>query len=1318
MINNLNDGDIVEIQDFDRDDLYYIRCTSGEVTCDVDFIMRISNVPVVLPKEVEAILSKYKAYGEGTLDGSFFYGDDYLYALQTQNKGACRHRRIACFDELKKMNPELHVRMTRNVSHAEIEIKHEGVCVKRDLGGYSSSITIHEPHKPPSMVSQAFSRAQQFFSAQPEVVPPKPLERKKTPMQFDAVFKKVSEQARDVDTYMTRLVRGGSERHHGQLVNVLGPAMLQGFILRAYKQARTENIPIFYIHAPHDFVCSASYIQETTVNTGMLKKGPGGRLHDFLVAMQTHDGPSVLLVNYATFKADDRVRLNALLNKNKRVADKTKLGLRTRVIGVMNTRDPNAYQGNDFISRFRGHVSTCPFDAAVLNQELPALPEIFAADDEHVPEAHVLPLFNTPDWRARLSGRWGLDNKTLLRAPGLLDSVPDNTPVLLDNAPWHDDGFYIFWQMRELDNPSEQPIYQRVGYDWESLCSKVDTPEQDTRAQCFVLNPTRLPFFFQAYTVDTGAHTIAQGKGLLERHQGQAISIYVTRELDKDVWALFLSECQRFDVQVSLFQVARVTLEGGLAACNYPHKLASHDKTHVIRSNDVDFIVDKERQGSPVVIDVSELEGTDLLEKKTAVFEDSDRDDEPGWFIFDERPSYLKQALRDGKHVILKGRFSASLLDALAPFLLERRNSPNAPGYLQCLVESGDTSFYPEVIERLITADEQGGDAPWAELKSRALYSKHHPDADTDDNWAGLKSLPVMQPEVLPEGLNTIEQEAHAFMSQRMAAVEKVISYSKVIFLSGQTGVGKSTFMEKHWKPKGEFFSGMKNFKAWLTSKAAGPKTLFVDEINTLEGDLSLLEDVLLFDGGVFYDGEYHTLTDEHYFVGAGNAFDEGGERMKMPLFEKYGRACLFGPLSCAFVYWHVLYPIFQDSACDTHELYVMMLELYIDIASIPSDKVLMTPRELSSMALFTRSYLEAHPGADVHEVGYYFARKVAASVVPEAHQQAFDAKFKASEFIPEVLPVDASNHVWTKSRTLMREQMDMFLRARDVKRNTTHTNAGLSVCLFEGVSGAGKTDLLDDYLQRIWAFKPPGAGVPHAKTYINMSPTETPENRRMIIRDAYMKGDVLVVDEWNSIDLGEGFLNDLFNQEPEAYGFLIMATQNASSMGGRRDATNPEARRTLKLEIPAYTHDELIEILRVKRPGLSDEIRLGVVEAFERRVEVSKTTHGVNKLTLRELFEAADDVLKADRAIRPLQGMFAAKKLSKEAMPPEASSASYMPSAHCAVGIAAGILVGLAFMGVLSLSLPVIGLLVSLVLVAGYRAVQYSLNTCNINCQ
>ncbi|HBI21069.1 MAG TPA: hypothetical protein DDY37_00520, partial [Legionella sp.] len=187
-----------------------------------------------------------------------------------------------------------------------------------------------------------------------------------------------------------------------KLIDLSSMEAIQAFSLLLLKTCLSTSRPVFYVDTADDLRCQSPYIKYQTNNVGILSAGPGGRLFDFIQsALSNPDSSPVLIVNYAHFKPSEMARFNALLD-DARSADGISLPEKMQIIGLINTSDPNCYEGADFYSRMHQH-ERCPFDTKRLMSALKPLPFIAAHDDM---PAHIIHLFHGADWRERLLGRW------------------------------------------------------------------------------------------------------------------------------------------------------------------------------------------------------------------------------------------------------------------------------------------------------------------------------------------------------------------------------------------------------------------------------------------------------------------------------------------------------------------------------------------------------------------------------------------------------------------------------------------------------------------------------------------------------------------------------------------------------------------------------------------------------------------------------------------------------------------------------------------------------------------------------------------------
>ncbi|MCF6766685.1 hypothetical protein L3V82_12995, partial [Thiotrichales bacterium 19S3-7] len=164
-ISNANYKDI-EIKYSKANNLYYIRSKGKPKSIQLNFILKKDPQPSntsKLPKDVIKYcqyLSSFDSAPEGRSlkmvkkkPGHLFgkawpskssikqpTGRDYLDLMSQQKLGACRHRAVLFKDFMEQKHPEIPTRIVHNDVHAYIEVCHNKVWRKIDLGGYVTKL--------------------------------------------------------------------------------------------------------------------------------------------------------------------------------------------------------------------------------------------------------------------------------------------------------------------------------------------------------------------------------------------------------------------------------------------------------------------------------------------------------------------------------------------------------------------------------------------------------------------------------------------------------------------------------------------------------------------------------------------------------------------------------------------------------------------------------------------------------------------------------------------------------------------------------------------------------------------------------------------------------------------------------------------------------------------------------------------------------------------------------------------------------------------------------------------------------------------------
>lgn len=1036
--------------------------------------------------------------------------------------------------------------------------------------------------------------------------------------------------------------------------------------------------PVFYIDSPDDLVCSAPFVSKKG-QQGKLVPGPGGPLYDFLE--KNKDKAPVLIVNYAHFDADDIVRFNGLLDK-KRHADGTPLPDNALVVGLMNTNKTDCYQGEDFYSRFDA-VSSCPFNETQLVQEKAPLPL--------VAQAHAstrIHLYHAADWKERLLGQWVIHQDQLVYEEGLLQPALQKGHILeIHQGLWTDPQFQHFWQHAVLRGyieyegerlmlPKDLQLVCCEKYDWASLKQHFHGVDAVSPAAP-VLNPSLLADFFRRYHCDTQQHTLDTLAGLIKQQAHKSLEVYLTRALSEDEWAMLLQECQAHDVHLKCCCAPAVILPEPLQPQNKPPQapaalplwdVAQKESTLILESSDPDTTISLLTQGEKdwQVIDVSECQGSDLLTQLRGELKDLK-------LVFTQSTNALLEALDKKQNILLKGQFALELVDALAPLLRQRQNTPQ-PSRLVCV--SQDTSSLHflarqkhevEVLHKrtallaeFFTAAELDKlpQELWAQeslsrLRARLIHQRIYPESNnTDAAWQGLYHLPgtIILGDFQPQRSKQLAQDCN---QQRLDAVNKVLAHAPFVFLTGLTGVGKSTFVEKMLgTPETLLYHGVAQLKAWAQDDSKKRKILFIDEANLSKKQWSEFEGLFNTPPGILIDGHYYPLSPEHKVVFAGNPLHYGDERTLAPFFEHHGNALVFDPLPLELIYEDILKPVFGPYPLPVkHEVLCQpFLEVYRFLCGHSENKVLISPRELQMMALSVLSYAKQQPNPNYLLAAQSYAYQLARPLLPPVHHQAFDAQFKPQKSLPHPACKTSPKFILTPSREPIYQQIEDLLALRQLRQslieeekeaNEAQLYGGLGGLILEGVPGIGKSELVMAALlahgfTQVRDFSThPDKKLP-PKPFYHMSVSMGLEEKKQLLLTAFHEGAVVLIDEINSSPMMEDLLNDLLmgktadKKRPIKPGFMIIGTQNPPSMSGRRQLSPALARRFILMQVPPYTTEEMVQILVIK--GLELQKSRVLVHAYENCLQKAQKESLTPAPTFRDLEKLALYTLQENR--------------------------------------------------------------------------------------
>lgn len=1234
----------VDIQYSKRDNLYYIRKKEGvsqsNQQIEIDFIVKIPKPHKTnLPQDIVDKINQCKNFGKKELPpfSGNLKGEDYLKALIKNEVGACRHRAVVMKHWMQENHPEIPTRVINNDCHSFIELFYNQQWHHYNLGGYPGELKINTLHKRDNDDTEVTVSA--TLNEQGGIVAGSPKQ---------SYFTQAKPEKQPVSSlqYMQSILGSDAKR---QLIKLPDSETISAVRFGLDEYCKNINRPYYYIHSPEDLICSAAFIQRKK-NKGTLVKGPGGPLHDFLI--QHKDANPVIVVNYDLFTPNDIVRFNALLDVNRK-ADGTDLPKEAMVIGLINPDKSNAYNGRDFYSRFDAPPQYCPY-----GKEFFPKPIAISEHKQGNKEPYIIDLFGGNDWEERLLGHWEVSGKQLTFVEGALSkALKENASIQLNNAPWHNERFKRFWQETLFHKqiktryethklPKKFTLSKGEGYPWEQLTKSLNfTPNATITQKTMLLNPTTLSHFLSQYTCDNQTQTIHHDRGLLEQHQGKTIPIYLSAPLSKNSWALLLDTCKKYKVKLNLRIAPEVTLPSEFPEIKpqgFPPNApwfgtTLPNKDFALHTTDVDFTLHQLK--APVMIDVSEIEPGNLLKKIKADFNKDTLD-----FTFTEQEGALLTALEENKTVILHGQFSAELKDSLNALLLHRQHH-NVQG--QIILVSNEPHLSPllTTYEHPVSAEEKKQAIEdqvslfsqtdyehydFVTLQTIQAYHRMHPNEPTNNSWRGMKELPKSVHTPLID-LSQAKLLSEAFMQQRIHAVEKGLEHVPYVFLAGKTGVGKTTFILEQWKSKyPAVHMGEDKMVAWAVDKTPGIKTLFIDEANITKRQWSEFEGLFRTPPGMMINNKYYPLTPEHKVIFAGNPLSYGGERTLPSLFTRHGNSIIFDPIPPAVIYQDVLTPLLKgfDPAIAHPILKVEQI-----LSEFSTDKVLVTPRELSMMALLTVSYCRDYPEGNPLNVANYYAYQIGKHLVPEEHLASFKKQWGEIPTLDRSYDLSPTKFkVNTTNRPIVEVLNDnLKLRAlRQLPENAHLAQGGLGGVIIEGAPGNGKSDLA---IKMLLAFGLKKGDVekahPNEQVFYQMPVSMPLAEKKELLLKAFHEGAVIMIDEINSAPMMERLLNDLLmGKTPEGLpakkpGFMVIGTQNPPTMAGRTATSLPLKRRLHTSILQDYTPTEMIDILMDKE--LSRKKATTLVKEYLHKRQQNTAVDESEMLCFRDVIKRAD---------------------------------------------------------------------------------------------
>lgn len=1072
---------------------------------------------------------------------------------------------------------------------------------------------------------------------------------------------------KDVITYCQKQMQI-DDKNTKRLIECVSNKALQGLQCALQKYAINSHRPIFLVNEPEDLICQAPYIRcdSASTNKGIPCRGPSGALFEFIKNCQDTNSSPVLLINYDHFEANDMIRFNTLLDDDRRV-DGVSIPNNMMIIGLINPKKEGCYQGSDFYSRFH-QIKTCSLSEEDLQ---PLIPLTFLTDDiaeglEDDKTISYINLFHAVDWKARLLGHWVPHENALFFEEGVLrEALSSGKGLCIENPPKESD-FELFWQQAILTRKIQHPLgiltlpddiklSSREGYHWQQLTKRM-TFLAEPPEKAILINPYELSKFFRRYVCHDDVLEIQPG--FLEENKNKRLSLHVTREISEDAWAECLTMAEYYNIDLEIYAEEHIVLPIYFNR-NKPLVTEKQENfwdgkitsTLILQSEDPDTSVAYCLNHLPKntrVIDISECSPFDLLKSLHGEFNQTTLT-----FTFSQKESVLMKTLLSGETVILTGNFSPDLADALSSVIIARLSSfaENVQGTLILIPKEANCFSWAKPVQHMISCEMKkellgiavnkaeaeiqaiGGEKaikemPLTILKTRLAFIRENPDKPYTEAWIGMAHLPSkIELSPLPNTIDEIKEASRLFNESRLKAIESKLEKNPYLFISGLTGVGKTTFVMTHLGKKANIHQ---NIKAWLadTGTSEKPAILFLDEANLSLSQFSVFEGLFYHPPVLLVEGELYPVSSHHRIIFAGNPLSYGDDRSLASLFMRHGNALIFEPLPLANIYEEVLKPIFENTSLKDRSLSLSkpILEVYRFICELSRDEVLISPRELQSIALSLVASVEycQEKGIALEEILLLYIDEIATHLVPD--QAAFRKKFGI-----ENVPIERSvNKVFTspdffiaKSRYPILEQLETIFRIKAFKQSENAQNefqryGGLGGLILEGEPGIGKSELIKKFLY-LKGYRKKDLSLSTSdiqasnRFYYEIPASMGLDEKKAALISAFHEGSIVVIDEVNSSPMMEQLLNallmgrDLEGNRPKKAGFFIIGTQNPISMAGRQVQSTALSRRMITATLLPYTKEEMCLIL-TSTIGISADKANLMVAVYEEQKNRAKT--------------------------------------------------------------------------------------------------------------
>lgn len=1239
------------------ENLYYIRQKGAENKPTFSKINFILEVDVINKKDV--IKEKYFANEVQEIVeycASFTNGEPHFPKNATAQEkidirykskiGSCENRSIVCHEKLNELFSSSNkfkryqTRVIRNKIHDFIEIYNGERWYQVDLGGYEVDLEVEkintkgfdldlnlEPQEqivaPLKLITDSTAAKVTTMASQKPILIREITESSLNP-KFITWKPKNSTLLKTAEEIFKEISVPGKK----SLIMLNNPNDILGVLALFSKMTKK---PCLFINSADDLQWCAPGLKFNDAENLVIKKR-FSKLRHFL---ETYP-ECILFINWCTFNNTDLTALHSVIDTDKQLEGEA-LPACLPVVSFYSDNLPNAYKGNDF---FRRHdVIETWGDELLVDIFHNRVKDLNQSADLGALE---LNLYESEDWESLLLGSLYLHEKSFILASstflGQIKVNPQLSSLHLKNAPWHLIEFQIFWQQalqqgyfilygKEFKISDDFKISYSSGYDF---CTDVIQEEFNLQNENFIypLNSHTLNEFFTHYEQQNDS--FESKEGLLQKHK--EITLIVTENMPKQQWCRLLDEAKnkaKFSIRISqdvvlpqeMSHMPFIKFAEEIPFLKISEELYEKPYT-IIKCNNTTAIAsalcELHQDAKLVSLDFAHDFG-DLFYKISSSLTDQG-------ILAHFFESDIWTALQNNETIIIEGTLPLQLINALSPMFIS--------GKAEIRIKGNNVPFNGRLF---IVTDNH---IPFAknqfQTDGKLKWLEKIPN-NTNEKFSAEQLNGCIERE-FKNDRNDLSIEAYEnFKTRRFEKIQQGFAKSNIIFYTGPTGIGKSTYLIKEFTNdyfvrthrRAKLYIGedeIENF-AQHSDEAIDP-ILFIDEANLSNQKLSILKGMKSKKPHILKNGHYFPIKKQLVFL-VGNPKESGGVRQQHEFFDKYTQRVDCDIPNHAYLYHEIVKPQLaknsQQSSVskealneqETEAIARVILNVFDKANEISATPELMlSPRHLHMMAVLFNTYCDQFKKFKINKIHMAIASCLAiiGDIKIELKNPllaflninyGYDANafyIAQSKFIEQKIKCLSINtdlrFTFTPSRFPILQILDAFL----MMRFQDNFHFGL---LLEGDSDNGKSTLLKKYLKLL------------SIDFVQMSFGKNYESDRKKLLHAFHKGKVVILDELNAGGPKyEKLLNMLImgtdenGNKAKKPGFMIVSTQNSLELAGRQALPPPIKARFIRLEVNCYPQSELILILtdlgvdRITAQKHVDEFMLSVRYAEQHGLE------------------------------------------------------------------------------------------------------------------